>query len=89
MFTSGGCAENERVKAWIVREWASAGMLSDAITRGWFLNEDDTQNWSLILNTALEIAQAMAFLHDEGIIFGSLNSYRCTFNSCKINVIKT
>lgn len=56
-------------------------MLDDAITRGWFMDEDDKPKWEVILKAALQIAQAMAFLHEEGIIFGSLNAYRYT-DSC-------
>lgn len=72
-------ADSERVKVWVVRDWCHVGSLDDAISRGWFINSDESRNWKLLLTTAKQIAQGMAHLHDESIILGSLDAYRYNY----------
>ena len=74
--SSNSVADAERVKTWLVRDWPTVGSLDDAISRGWFLTDDGNVNWKLLLSTAIEITQAMVYLHEENVIFGSLDAYR-------------
>lgn len=46
------------------------------------MDEEREPQWRLLLSSAIQIAQAMAFLHEESIIFGSLNAYRCLASDC-------
>jgi serine/threonine protein kinase len=63
-------------KAMLVREWAGLGSVGDAIQRGWLVMPDKSTNRKLVLALAKEIAQGMAYLHEEGIINACLDCDR-------------
>jgi len=70
---------------WILMEFCNRGRLADAIARGWLMKEDDllvgsscsstnnTPDLSRILRTSIDIASALAHVHEHGIVHGDLS----------------
>lgn len=64
------------MQVWIVQHLCDKGTLYNAIDKGWLrqaLSLTAGPSLSAVLNTAFEIATAMEYLHEQGILHGDLN----------------
>eukprot|EP00891_Asterochloris_glomerata_P000113 jgi/Astpho2/113/fgenesh1_pg.00004_%23_24_t len=64
------------VQTWIITEYCDQGALQDAIDKGRFRNMADNgaPQMAQILETGLEVAHGMAYLHQHDIVHGDLNA---------------
>lgn len=61
---------------WIVQHFCNRGTLSEAIDMGWFRQHADLNsppNLRFVIWTALEIASALQYLHEEALLHGDLS----------------
>uniref|UniRef100_A0A3B3TD00 Guanylate cyclase n=1 Tax=Paramormyrops kingsleyae TaxID=1676925 RepID=A0A3B3TD00_9TELE len=76
----GGCVEVPNVA--IITEYCPKGSLNDVL-----LNEEIPLNWGFRFSFAMDIARAMAYLHQHRICHGRLKSTNCVIDDrwvCKI-----
>lgn len=57
-------------------EYCDRGTMRDLLNRGCFRRPDGGRDLAGILTTALDVARAMVFLHDAGIVHADLK-VRC------------
>ncbi|KAK9868321.1 hypothetical protein WJX84_010923 [Apatococcus fuscideae] len=64
------------LESWILLEYCCKGSLLDALFKGWLRTErsllDGAPNFGAVLQTALEIAEALEYLHAANILHGDL-----------------
>lgn len=68
--------KSEEYVTWLLQEYCSFGTLSDAIQGGLFHKADSTKfpmDW--ILHSALEVANALNYLHSLDVLHGNLNAH--------------
>ncbi|BDA44489.1 probable mitogen-activated protein kinase kinase kinase 11 at C-terminar half [Coccomyxa sp. Obi] len=68
----GGADSDE---LWLLMEYCDKGSVQEAVDKGWFRTKPTIEappNMPVILATAAEIANAMAFLHAKGVMHGDL-----------------
>lgn len=72
----GGRAGGGRKACWMVFEYCDRGTIADAVVKGWFRTERSPTAGATDLRqvgvTALEVAGAMAYLHERGVMHGDL-----------------
>jgi serine/threonine protein kinase len=62
-------------QVWLIQQYCNHGTLGDAVDRGWLLNRRDRAsgpNMLAVLHTAMEIAAAMQYLHQNNVLHGDL-----------------
>lgn len=65
-----------KLRIYMVMELMDAGNLQDAIDHGWFhmgCNKAEALNIKVVLETAQEIARALAFVHEHNICHGDIS----------------
>lgn len=66
------------VRTFVIMEFCDKGSLQDAIDRGWLRHECSQlspMDFSQALTLAMDIAHAMAYLHDRGIVHADLSAF--------------
>lgn len=73
------CAGAQERQLWLIMEFCDHGTLQDAVDRGWLLQprscRDGRPHAPAILHTARELASALSYLHEQGIVHGDLSSF--------------
>lgn len=86
---SGSVAESSSKRfLWIVQHLCNRGTLCEAVDMGWFRTElclNSRPNLHAIVATALEIASALEYLHDEGMVHGDLSGHNVLLSQCDDN----
>lgn len=73
----GGTVDSQdSYQTWVVMEFCEMGSLEEAIRNRRFFHDDDPSlpNLESMLLTAIDIAKAMEYLHDQRIVHGDLKS---------------
>lgn len=68
-------SNKRRQQVWLIQQYCNHGTLGDAVDRGWLLNRRDRAsgpNMLAVLHTAMEIAAAMQYLHQNNVLHGDL-----------------
>jgi serine/threonine protein kinase len=63
---------HSRFQVWLVLEYCDRGTLRDALDAGCFFSPTAGLNYPAILDTALDVARAMAHLHGLNVLHGDL-----------------
>ncbi|GBF88370.1 hypothetical protein Rsub_01082 [Raphidocelis subcapitata] len=83
-----GSGEGAGLHGWEVRlvlEYCDVGTLREALTRGALRRPDGRRDLAGVLATALDVARAMAFLHDNSIVHADLKARNVLLKSTGTN----
>lgn len=84
LFLSSQGSTRGTQEVWIVQHLCDRGTLYDALDRGYLRNTPELSaapSFSIILATALDIASALRYLHEENIVHGDLSGNNVMLSS--------